>query len=281
MHGGSLSLAIGEERPIIEIGQDEAVLFLQYIYSALTWLEWGKSQVRPKSEGDAVMVSVFVGPSIGCGALTIREPNCALARINAIRKSGDAMVEYKDIESAIEVRGDNGVRKNQFASWQDIQDTLCLTFDHGKNREGYWNNTQITNQAEDVIDILHGLFPNHDLEFHVDNSSGHTKKRKDGLNVNVMNVWWGCKQRYMQPSQLGDGDVGVRLHPYRYQEGHTQSFHFDLPKEEERGPWCLSDDEREARKYDRPTGKMITKQGKDNCDSPNGIQDHRHGPEQV
>jgi hypothetical protein len=45
-------------------------------------------------------------------------------------KSGDAMVEDKDIESAIEVLGDNGVRKNQFASWQD---TLCLAFDHGKN----------------------------------------------------------------------------------------------------------------------------------------------------
>jgi hypothetical protein len=55
MHGGSLSLAIGDERPIIEIGQDEAV-FSQYIYSALTWMEQGKSQVRPNSEGDAVMV---------------------------------------------------------------------------------------------------------------------------------------------------------------------------------------------------------------------------------
>jgi hypothetical protein len=44
MHGGSLSLAIGDERPIIEIGQDEAV-FSQYIYSALTWMETGKSQV--------------------------------------------------------------------------------------------------------------------------------------------------------------------------------------------------------------------------------------------
>jgi hypothetical protein len=149
MHGGSLSLAIGDERPIIEIGQDEAV-FSQYIYSALTWMETGKSQVRPKSEGDVVIFSVFVGPSIGCGALTMVEPNGALDRINATRRS-NAMVEYKDIESAIEVRGDNGIRKNQFASWQDIQDTLCLTFDHGKNREGYWNNAQITNQAEDVM----------------------------------------------------------------------------------------------------------------------------------
>jgi hypothetical protein len=141
--------------PSLKIGQDEAV-FSQYIYSALTWMETGNSQVRPKSEGDVVMVSVFVGPSIGCSVLTMDQPNGALARINATRRSY-AMVKYKDVESAIEVRGDNGVRKNQFASWQEIQDTLCLTFDHGKNREGYWNNAQITNQAEDVIDILHGL----------------------------------------------------------------------------------------------------------------------------
>jgi hypothetical protein len=173
-------------------------------------METGKLQVQPKSEGDAVMVSVFVRPTIGCGALTMGEPNGVLDRINATRRS-NAMVEYKDIESAIEVQGDNGVRKNKFGSWQEIQDTLCLTFDHGKNREGYWNNAQITNQVEDVIDIFNGLFPNHDLEFHVDNSSGHTKKRKDGLNVNVMNFGWGGKQPYMRPSQLGNGDVGVQL----------------------------------------------------------------------
>jgi hypothetical protein len=206
------------------------------------------------------MVSVFVGLSIGCGALTMDQPNYALARINANQTSGDAMVEYKDIESAIEVQIDNGVRKNQFASWQEIHDTLCLTFDHGKNQEGYLNNAQITNQAEDVIDILHGLFPNHDLKFHEDNSSGHTKKRKDGLNVNVMNFGWGGKQPYMRPSQLTDGSIGHRQHPHQYQDGHTRSFHFDLPREEEREPWYLSDEEREARKYNRPTGKMITKE---------------------
>jgi hypothetical protein len=107
---------------------------------------------------------------------------------------------------------------------------------------------------------MDSCFPNHDLEFHVDNSSGHTKKRKDGLNVNVMNFGWGGKQPYMRPSQLTDGSIGHRQHPHQYQYGHTQSFHFDLPKEEERGPWYLSDDEREARKYDRLTGKMISKE---------------------
>jgi hypothetical protein len=94
----------------------------------------------------------------------------------------------------------------------------------------------------------------------VDNNCSHTNKRKDGLNVNVMNFGWGGNQLYMRPSQLTDGSTGHRQHAHRYQDGHTQSFHFDLPREEERGPWYLSDKEREARKYNRPTGKMITKE---------------------
>jgi hypothetical protein len=62
----------------------------------------------------------------------------------------------------------------------------------------------------------------------------------------------------MRPrSQLTDG-IGWRQHPQRNQEGQTQSFHFDLP-EEERGPWYLSDEEREAQRHDRPTGEKKTK----------------------
>jgi hypothetical protein len=129
---------------------------------------------------------------------------------------------------------------------------LCvLLLTMGKIEKGIGNNAQITNQAEDVIDILHGLFPNHDLEFHVDNSSGHTKKRKDSLNVNVMNFGWGGNQPYMRPSQLTDGSsIGHR----------PKASTLISQKKEERGPWYLSDDEREARKYDRPTDKMITKE---------------------
>jgi hypothetical protein len=163
MHGGSLSLVIGDQQPIIEVGQDESV-YQQYTFSAAGWKEKGKSQIRPKGDGDAVMSSVFFGPSIGFGRLDMEEPNGALARINAIRKS-NTMVKYVDQESAQEVFAVEGtVSKETLGSWQDMQETLCLTFDHGKNRDGYWNNARMAVQTEDVSDILRGLFPDHDVE---------------------------------------------------------------------------------------------------------------------
>jgi hypothetical protein len=137
MHGGSLPLEIGDRRPIIEVGQDELV-YQQYTFSAAGWKEKGKSQIRPKGDGDAVMLSVFFGPSIGFGQLDMEEPNGALERINAIQKS-NAMVQYVDQESAQEVFNVEGtLSKETFASWQDVQETLCLTFDHGKNRDVWY-----------------------------------------------------------------------------------------------------------------------------------------------
>jgi hypothetical protein len=201
--------------------------YQQYTFSAAGWKEKGKSHIRPKGDGDAVMLSVFFGPtSIGFGALDMEKPNRALERINAIRNS-DAMVKYVNQESAQEVFNIEGtpVSKEAFTSWQDVQETLCLTFDHGKNRDGYWNNDRIAVQTEDVGDILRGLFPDHDVEIHFDNSSGHTKKRKEGLNVNVMNAGWGGKAPWMWPSKnLTHGSVA----DIRYAT-MTQRFNFDGP----------------------------------------------------
>jgi hypothetical protein len=260
MHGGSLSLAIGDRRPIIEVGQDESV-YQQYTYSALGWKEKHKSQIRPKGDRDAVMLSVFFGPSIGFGGLDMEEPIGALERINAIRKS-NAMVKFVDQESAQEVFNVEGtVSKESFGSWQDVQDTLCLTFDHGKNRDGYWNNARMAVQTEDVGDILRGLFLQHDLEIHFDNSSGHTKKHKEGLNVNVMNSGWGGKAPWMRPSNLTNGSViEEQRHPHQLGATMTQRFNFDNPDEQEKGPKVLSEEERQAQKYDRPTGELKKKE---------------------
>jgi hypothetical protein len=174
----------------------------------------------------------------------MEEPIGALARINAIRKS-DAMVKYVDQESAQEVYNVEGtpVSKEASTSWQEIQDTLCLSFDHGKNRDGYWNNARMAVQTEDVGDILRGLFPDHNVEIHFDNSAGHTKKQKVGFNVNVMNTGWGGKAPPMRPSNnLTQGSVA----DIRYAT-MTQRFNFDLPEEQEQGPFNLSKEERETK----------------------------------
>jgi hypothetical protein len=183
-------------------------------------------------DGDAEMLSVFFGPSIGFGALNMEGPNGSLAGINAIWNS-NAMVKYVDQESEQEVFNVEGTEsKESFGGWQDVQETLCLTFDHGKNRDGYWNNACMAVQTEDVGDILRGLFPDHNVEVHFDNSSGHTKKQKEGLNVNVMNTGWGGKAPRMWPSKnLTQGSVADIQYATM-----TQRFYFDLPEEQEQGP---------------------------------------------
>ena len=76
-----------------------------------------------------------------------------------------------------------------------VQTRLCEMFEHGKNREGYWNYARTAVQFEDVFDILRGMFPGHDFEFYFDQSSGHKKHRHDGLNVQEYEqlVWWQAR----------------------------------------------------------------------------------------
>ena len=242
-HGGDLSIDIGGQRPIIEVGQDESI-FAQLLFSNMSWQEDGKSTPRPKSEGETQMESTFIGPSIGFGFNT-KEITGALRRINALR----AGQKYADEESAMEVRGT--VNKTIFETWEEVQRTLSTRFNHGKNRDGYWNCARMSNQTEDVVDILAGMFPDHDLEIHFDNSSGHTKQRKNALNVHVMNVNFGGKQPPMRSSVLTEGSLGPyesKLHP-----GQTQDFTF---KDGDPGPYHLTPDEQKAQKLDIYTSKM-------------------------
>jgi hypothetical protein len=81
-------------------------------------------------------------------------------------------------------------------------------------------------------------------------------ERKKGLNVNMMNAGWGGKAPPMRPSKnLTQGSVA----DIRYAT-MTQRFNFDLPEEQEQGPFNLSKEEREKQKYDRPTGELKKKE---------------------
>lgn len=251
-HGGDLSremLRMPGMRPIIEVGQDKAV-FQQYAQSAMEWRgPNGESTPRPKSDGDAIMISAFIGPSIGFGRNT-DVSNEALQRINNIR---NARPTYHDTYAAEEVYGT--IQKRPFSNEDEVRQTLCITFEHGKNREGYWNNAHMTVQTEDAIDILQGLFPNHDIELHYDQSLGHTKKRHFGLNVEVMNKSFGGATPEMRDTIMTQGCLGPFQHENKLKVGQTQSMAF---KEDDLGPWELSAEERVAQKHDRATGDKKT-----------------------
>ena len=73
--------------------------------------------------------------------------------------------------------------------------SLVHFFDVGINEEGYWNYNQIDLQVEDVFDVLAiKKYPQYDIVFMMEQSSGHGKMRDGTLNANLMAVRYGGKQ---------------------------------------------------------------------------------------
>lgn len=82
---------------------------------------------------------------------------------------------------------------------------------------------------EDVCDVLFYLYPDCDICFEVDNSSGHGKAKDDGLNVMKMNSGWGGKQSKVRDSVITENCLGVYNPTLKL--GDTQSMIFQ--------PGCL------------------------------------------
>jgi hypothetical protein len=57
-------------------------------------------------------------------------------------------------------------------------------------------------QFEDVVDCLNIFFPDHDFLCLFDQSSGHTKKQDEGLNMHNMNSSFGGKSPPMRETNL-------------------------------------------------------------------------------
>jgi hypothetical protein len=240
-HGGDLSVRINGN-PIIEVGQDESV-WAQYVFSSQVWHSpSGKTAPRPKSEGDARMISAYIGPSIGFGANTPVSDE-QLAQINTFRV-GPVNGTYLSKEAAKEVLQTD--KKKLFATAQDVRDSLCFQFEHGKNKEGYWNCYRQLIQHEDVIDILQGLFPEHrDFDFFYDQSCGHTKKMPGALNASLMNKFFGGAQPNMKSSPLTEeACVGKFEHDRRVHVGEEQAMQFGTGPDA-KGPFWLEGDELE------------------------------------
>ena len=246
-HGGDLSVRKRpDERPIIEVGQDESI-FDQYAFPGRVWHGAnGETIPRPKGTGDGRMVSGYIGPSIGFGYTTKISPE-AIARMIDLR----AGKQYNDKSSALEIL--HTTHKKTFLDEKEVQERLCIIFKHGKNREGYWNYAHTAVQFEDVTDILQGMFPGHDLEFFFDQSSGHKKGREGGLNVNVMRKGFSSSQPPMRDSQLTENCLGPRTR--RCQPGDVFSFSFPpSPALLRDGPFYLSDAQKEAKRVKKPKG---------------------------
>lgn len=106
-------------------------------------------------------------------------------------------------------------------------------FEYGQSHEGYWDYNHMILQLEDCIDCLKTLYPQFDFIFMFDHSSGHTKKRRGGLDASGMNKWFGGAQPTMRRTYTPtvDGYLGPFHDPSNQnmiQPGQWQEMSFEV-----------------------------------------------------
>ena len=166
--------------PLYHVGQDEAV-FKQNVLPAFRWSVNGRTTLRPKSEGQGIMVSAMWCERRGFGfPLTSEEET----KVTAARRSADLPTL---------VPGDS---------------PGLVFFQYGKNKEGYWDGLKFQQQCIQFIKIVEVLHPTMQILLEVDHSSGHLKEQSDGLMVNAMNVRWGGKGGPKRDTIIEEGCLG-------------------------------------------------------------------------
>mmetsp|Transcript_23768 Transcript_23768/g.34058 ORF Transcript_23768/g.34058 Transcript_23768/m.34058 type:complete len:229 (+) Transcript_23768:1484-2170(+) len=195
-YGGNFSVRASEtDRKVILFGHDESAM-KQHQFTPCSWtLEDGQTALIPKHDGAGIMYSMFVSRVTGAGHGSILTAEI-LAQVNANRRGK----KYLDEDAAIAVHGQ---------VWKEplLSDPAIHSFQFG-GENGYWTGDHVMIQAEDCIDVFKVLFQNFTPHYLFDNSTGHCKGRKDGLNVNNMNTNFGGAQKALPPSKVTAGCLG-------------------------------------------------------------------------
>jgi hypothetical protein len=238
VYGGCLSVRRDVTlKPLIVWGQDECA-FQQHRYSPKQWVATdGTRAILPKSDGYLLMVSAFQCREFGFGyPLTDEE----LERVNA-KRLGE---KYVDEEAAIDLTG------------RPFKDRLTSTpflrlFDPGQNFDGYWSYSHMAVQTEDCMDCLQVLLPNFDHVLLFDYSSGHSKKRSNGLDANSMTKGYGGTQSTMRPAEIYQEEGILGPFPRKLQVGDIQQMVFSST---DVGPFWMTPAERESKRMDTTRG---------------------------
>lgn len=169
------------QRPLYHIGQDEAI-FKQNALPAFRWSVNGRSALRPKSEGQGIMVSAMWCERRGFGfPITQQE----MVKINRARVGTDLPQLERD------------------------QSPGLVFFQYGKCKEGYWDGLKFQQQCVQFINAVEVLYPTMQIVLEVDHSSGHLKEQSDGLMVNAMNIRWGGKASAKRDTVIEEGCLGA------------------------------------------------------------------------
>jgi len=156
------------------------------------------------------MISAFQSREYGFG-MEITEVQ--MKEINAQRKDKHYTAEDGADEAALKVNGTTA--KPQLTSSPFIQQ---LAF----GGSVYWNSDHMILQVCDIMDCLKVIAPEHEYVFLFDHSSGHAKKRANGLDVKNMNVDWG-----------GSAGMDMRTTNIEERDGYIGPYH------EENNPWMV------------------------------------------
>ena len=119
--------------PLYHLGQDEAV-FKQNALPSHYWAFNGHSKLRPKNEGQGIMVSAFWCELRGFGLQLTREK---IAQVNAERALTGSLQLVLPEESP-------GLMFSQY----------------GKNKDGYWDGALFQQQCIEVMNIVEVLVQN-------------------------------------------------------------------------------------------------------------------------
>ena len=222
MMGGNLSVRFpAGQRPLIRQGQDESI-YKAYQFPSGTWECEGVMAIRPKTEGVGDMVSAFTDTARGFG-LPMSEAE--LAQVNALRRSCD----YASVDSAIAINGT--ASKPPLPLPDDFRSPGIRFLKYGQNKEGYWDYDRMALQMEDVLDCVGVVYgassaavadakarapPEAEVDWsrgfatlqEMDWSSGHGRKKPDGLDAAKMNEKFGGAQPRMHSTTVSAGDIG-------------------------------------------------------------------------
>jgi hypothetical protein len=197
-YGGNLSVRKdNEKRPCICVGEDKSA-YSQFTFSSKTWKgPNGEEMLKPKGEGETLMVAAFCSRVLELGRqLSLEE----LYSINKFRNKNRN--SYLASSEAQELNGTTTKRQLTDNS------PFLKYFEVGADKDGFWNYLHMALMTEDLVDCLQVLYPAHDILLYFDQSSGHFRKRADGLNVVGMNSDWGGSQKLMRYTIIVDSCIG-------------------------------------------------------------------------
>ena len=187
--------------PVLTSGQDESA-FKSFAQSSMEWTlghdeGMQKRGLRKKGEGNGWMASGFQDEILGFG-LPLSPDN--LQALNDLLQS----------RNKPPLSMSPGLR----------------TLEYGKNKEGYWTMQDMLKQLEEVMAAYEILFPEVQMCYLFDWSSGHSAMPPKALLANKMNTGFGGKQPEMRSTQIV-GDQGF-LGPYepRLKKGDIQHMIF-------------------------------------------------------